>query len=400
MYLFKDDEVMMLRSLPAILLISLFSFSAIASDMETSADDVVSYDLSDLLKVLGNALAVHDELPTLEESKFLGRDMEDAQSDIDKLVDEAIGMLGSKTIKELRTQYRKLERKIEQVNSDIVGYKSKRILAPTSGKSMVGSVTPTQTLKRFVASTKGDYDQLIEAAEKDLAAYKSDLASIKDELRQALASIGVTVNTEQLETLMSSVVGDDIISMSVVFRTIKDVTDQLEALSNETSESLEHAKKYYGMVVILYRIVTTMQDTFIARVDEHYLPKLVAYKDEANANIKESRLLMKNGVNVDILKANVQANKLTIEVIELYTKMLKDQKAKVEKARDIASKEGLVADNTYRTVSLSSAVVSMIREGRNTFETLMGIQMPDIRVFKNEDVRSEFQKLTEKMNAS
>ncbi|CAA0088538.1 Uncharacterised protein [Zhongshania aliphaticivorans] len=391
---------MMLRSLPAILLISLFSFSAIASDMETSADDVVSYDLSDLLKVLGNALAVHDELPTLEESKFLGRDMEDAQSDIDKLVDEAIGMLGSKTIKELRTQYRKLERKIEQVNSDIVGYKSKRILAPTSGKSMVGSVTPTQTLKRFVASTKGDYDQLIEAAEKDLAAYKSDLASIKDELRQALASIGVTVNTEQLETLMSSVVGDDIISMSVVFRTIKDVTDQLEALSNETSESLEHAKKYYGMVVILYRIVTTMQDTFIARVDEHYLPKLVAYKDEANANIKESRLLMKNGVNVDILKANVQANKLTIEVIELYTKMLKDQKAKVEKARDIASKEGLVADNTYRTVSLSSAVVSMIREGRNTFETLMGIQMPDIRVFKNEDVRSEFQKLTEKMNAS
>lgn len=388
---------MIVRAITATFLTALLALPVVASESRQPSD-VLSYSLRDILNVLSEALAVHDEVPGLEESKLIGRDAKDAQSDIDKLVDEAIAMLGSETITKLRATYRKLEAKIKRESDRIVEYRSLRMLAPSEDASLVGSVTPTETLKRFVASTKGDYDKLIEISETNRAGYEESLSAVKEELQASLEAIGVSLTTGQLETLMSSVVGDDIISMSVVFRAVKDVTDQLEVLTNETSESLEHAKKYYGMVVILYRIVTTMQDSFISQVNDEYLPKLSAYRDEAQANIKESRALMGNKVNVDILKANVQANELTIEVIDLYSSMLKTQRNKVEKARDVAGKEGQVADNTYRTVSLSSAVVSMIQEGRNTFETLMGIQMPDIRVFKNEDIRSEFEKLTAKMN--
>jgi len=56
-----------------------------------------------------------------------------------------------------------------------------------------------------------------------------------------------------------------------------------------------------------------------------------------------------------------------------------------------------VADNTYRTVSLSSSVVSMIREGANTFDQLISLQMPDIREFQNAEVREEFRNLTEQL---
>lgn len=59
-----------------------------------------------------------------------------------------------------------------------------------------------------------------------------------------------------------------------------------------------------------------------------------------------------------------------------------------------------VANNTYNTVSLSSAVASMIREGTNTFDQLIGLQMPDIREFNNDQIRDEFRILTERMNKS
>jgi hypothetical protein len=362
--------------------------------------EVIAYDLKGVLNYLSNALAIHDEIPTLEESKLIGRDVDDAQSDMSALIDEVIGMLDSEAIIRLRSTYRKLEAKIEKENDKLVEYKSDRVIAPLDGTSMISRVTPTNALKSIVASTKGDYDQLITATENNVKAYQQDLTSVKEELRLALAEVGVSLDSDQLETLMGSVVGEDIISMSVVFRTVKDLTDQLEQLTSETAESLEHSKKYYGMVVILYRIVTTMQDQFIDKVTGTYLPKLAAYKADAKATILESDQLIKNGVNVAILKANIHANNLTIEVINLYASMLEKQRQKVEKARDIASKESLVADNTYHTVSLSSAVVSMIREGRSTFETLMGIQMPDIRVFKNDEIKSEFIKLTAKMKST
>jgi len=383
-----------------VMLLALSLFNPVFASETDTAPEVISYDLKDVLSLLSNALSIHDEIPTLEESKLIGRDVSDAQSDMGALIDEVIGVLDSEAIIKLRSTYRKLEAKIKSENDKLVGYKSDRVIAPLDGATMISRVTPTATLKRMVASTKGDYDQLITVTENNIKAYEQDLSSIKEELRLALAEVGVSLNSDQLETLMGSVVGEDIISMSVVFRTVKDLTDQLEQLTNETAESLEHSKKYYGMVVILYRIVTTMQDQFIKKVTDTYLPKLANYKADAKATILESDQLIKNGVNVEILKANIQANILTIEVINLYVSILEKQRKKVEKARDIASKESLVADNTYRTVSLSSAVVSMIREGRSTFETLMGIQMPDIRVFKNDEIKSEFNKLTAKMKST
>ena len=43
--------------------------------------------------------------------------------------------------------------------------------------------------------------------------------------------------------------------MNVIFQNVKQVTQQLQELTQETNENLEFARKYYGMVVILNRII-------------------------------------------------------------------------------------------------------------------------------------------------
>ena len=77
--------------------------------------------------------------------------------------------------------------------------------------------------------------------------------------------------------------------------------------------------------------------------------------------------------------------------------MLNNQRRKVSEAHKVTLQEMRVARNTYHTVALSSAVVAMIREGQNTFEQLISLQMPDIREFQNDQVREEFRNLTARL---
>jgi len=56
-----------------------------------------------------------------------------------------------------------------------------------------------------------------------------------------------------------------------------------------------------------------------------------------------------------------------------------------------------VAENTYKTVSLSSAVSGMIREGVDSFEALINLQMPDIQTFESREIQGELSRLTQRM---
>ena len=53
--------------------------------------------------------------------------------------------------------------------------------------------------------------------------------------------------------------------MNVIFQNVKQVTQQLQELTQETNENLEFARKYYGMVVILNRIIVKMQESLFLK---------------------------------------------------------------------------------------------------------------------------------------
>ena len=191
-----------------------------------------------------------------------------------------MGLLESRAISSLRTQYRQLENRIAEEKQKLTRYRSERILAVQDDVSMRTRLMPGETLKALVAVTRADFDLLIEATERNIAGYEEDRAKTITDISQALSAIGVNLNSDQLEALMSSVIGDDIVGMSVVFNAIKDMTVQLAELTRESGEDLANAKKYYGMVVILHRIIGSMQENFLAKVDFGYLPKAAGVQED------------------------------------------------------------------------------------------------------------------------
>jgi hypothetical protein len=82
------------------------------------------------------------------------------------------------------------------------------------------------------------------------------------------------------------------------------------------------------------------------------------------------------------------------DAAKLYLTYLEKQRNDLLAARNKLAPDIAAARNTYETVKVSSELVAMMRSGQNLFDALKNLQMPELRVFENLEMKKEFEKLT------
>ncbi|WP_445427698.1 hypothetical protein [Alishewanella sp. HL-SH05] len=370
-------------------------FPVTASASET---ELKTIDQAAVFKQLNTALGYFDETSELPDDKWFSRDKSSANKDLDETINEVIQLLDAPEIGRSRNNYRILEQKTIQEYNEIARLQEQRLFAPIGEATFIADKVPFAKVKEWTAKTRDDFDALIALRKDNIAAHKESMNAILLDMQKLFYSMGIEFDAEQIEVWLSSVVGDSVLSMSVVFNSIKQITQQLEVATADSGENLSFAKRYYGMVVILHKLMLKMQTDFLTTIDNAYLPKLVNFKNEANAVIKESEKLLRSGGNRETLKLNIQSNKMTIKVIDLYASLLKEQRSKIFEAMQMTQREYEVSNNTYKTVNLSSQVSQLIKQGRNTFQTLINLQIPSAQPFQNEEMKEQFRLLSQRLN--
>jgi hydroxypyruvate isomerase len=86
-----------------------------------------------------------------------------------------------------------------------------------------------------------------------------------------------------------------------------------------------------------------------------------------------------------------------LKVADLYKQHLDKQRQKMMVARDKTQANLRVALNTYNTVKVSSELVNLLRSSSKSFDDLLSIQVPDLLVFQNAQMKEEFTALTAKL---
>jgi hypothetical protein len=279
-----------------------------------------------------------------------------------------------------------LYRLIEKKKDKIQEYREARIIAPK---------------KSMVKTTKAAYDEKIQDEEIEIDEINQEIQNINLTLGIKLRDIGIDLTDEQISVLLSRVDSDDIIQMTAVFDLLKLVTDQLLELTLNSNENITHARKYYGIHVVLLETVLFIQDQYISKLDEIYLPQLrkiikdsVELKKDTRKRISSERDKNRKA----IYKKNIAAQVLTIKTAELYSDMLNDQKDKVTRARRNAKKDLDLSINTYATVQISSELLSVLKESKNDLDALMTIQVPNIVPFENIEIQQKFEELSMKLS--
>lgn len=363
-----------------------------AEELRKKEEDRIGRLFEKVVPTLDKARKLVDRHDSLPKRRFLllrplGGDQFSNEAETRELLDEAIEMLDSSP---LRDRWKKLyatRQLVRKGHHKLADYRQRRIFAPREKE--------TGFFDRPFIYTKEDIDEMIGTEEKEISENEKAIEKLKDEIVKVLKELHLEIDRDGLESLLSSVSGDDFVSMISLFDNIRQLTGQLQDLTEQSGEALDIAKRYYGMHVVLVKIMDRMQERFISEIDREHIPRLQGYGKTAEENIRQAlELIRKEGGEEEILRSNIESNELTQRAAKLYTEYLLQNADLIRSENQQIKKNLATALNTYKTVKLSSDVSRLMKTGRQNFEALMQLQIPPLREFRNEMLRKEYQRMT------
>jgi polyhydroxyalkanoate synthesis regulator phasin len=317
---------------------------------------------------------------------------EDRETKVRALLDSALGIVTDVPVVEVQKKIEGFRRNIRELEERIVTLKEKQLSAPKDSM-MPGVLTDT------VASLGND----IEDAKRRIEENRANIVSAKGEIQTALAKAGLGLDADQLDLLIDSVLSGDLVRLAATFQAAKVIDAHLGKLMSGASENTGAARKYFAMHAALFALLVHAQDATIAKIDTQYMPKLDAIlKDIAAAKARTTNLLRADNRpdQQRALEANRDSQKLAEEAARGYRRYLTQQREQIASARTRAAHDLRIADNTFETVEASLELRNLMRDSSASFEAIQKLEAPTFeQIFKNEELRREFENLTRKLDA-
>ena len=374
----------------AITLAALFLLSA-SSVFAASEDSLPSYLVEkwgSLTETLSDALSLRDKQETLPASSWFGADRTSNARKIDELLDRALEILAQGRAGDLRRQALELRAEIPKLRLEADGLRNQRISAPESSR------LPW-------VRTRAKIDERLSELEGEIADRERALSAVNAQLAEALRGLGLQLDDRQIDILLSSVTGDDLLQNAVVFSNVRAMVEKLAELSREDRDNLEINRRYSGLYLVLNDLLIHTQEELVRRIDGEYKPRLGEIGKEAEALRREALAKASQAGYSDSQKKsfalNAESNAMTLRVAELYTRLLDSQrKGILDNLADLRRNRDL-AENTYRTVRSSGDLRNLIRSGLELFDSIHALAMPEILPFENEAIRREFEEINKRL---
>ena len=95
-------------------------------------------------------------------------------------------------------------------------------------------------------------------------------------------------------------------------------------------------------------------------------------------------------------------NYIAISAVVLLTagceKQLNQQHQKIQSALKKSNHDLQIALNTFKTVQISFTLLEVIKESRESFNSLLNIQLPELIPFENKEMALEYEKITQEIS--
>jgi hypothetical protein len=318
---------------------------------------------------------------------------EEREKSIRELLNGALSIVTDAPILKLQDEMQKSREKISQHRERIATLRERRLEAPKSG-----------LLPGLLIETQDSIDLSIETLTVDIKTREAEIARIKSEIGKALAASGGALSGEQLDLLLDSVLGGDLLKLLSAFEVAKIADQRLGTLVKQSNEDLKSARRYFAMHAALFALLVHAQDMLIEKIDKTYLARLDAIADSIEKTGAATRELLQSPNRSDqraALEANLSAQEVSRKVSAFYRDYLLNQRRLIAQARSKTLFDLRVADNIYETVEESFQLKALMDEARTSFDALQKLDQPGFeQIFRNENLRREFENLTQKLGPS
>ena len=366
----------------------LLSASSVFAASEDSLPSYLVEKWGSLTGTLSDALSLRDRQETLPASAWFGEDRTSNARKIDELLDRALEILVQGQAGDLRRHALALRAEIPKLRLEADGLRNQRISAPESSR------LPW-------VRTRAKIDERLSELNGEIADRERALSAVDAQLAEALRALGLQLDDRQIDVLLSSVTGDDLLQNAVVFANVRAVVEKLAELSREDRDNLEVNRRYSGLYLVLNDLLIHTREELVRKIDGEYKPRLGEIAKEAEALRREALAKASQTGYSDAQKKsfalNAESNAMTLRVAELYMQLLDSQrKGILDNLADLRRNRDL-AENTYRTVRSSGDLRNLIRSGLELFDSIHALAMPEILPFENEAIRREFEEINKRL---
>ncbi|MCR5346228.1 MAG: hypothetical protein K6E38_00450 [Fretibacterium sp.] len=369
----------------------LFSWGESEDVSPVSQDNLPDYLAGSWEKLTGaltEALNLRDEQETLPDSAWFGDDKSSNGKKINKLLDEALEILVQGRAGEMRNEAAALREALSDLRQEADRLRNQRITAPES------SLLPWK-------KTRAKVDERLADLEQEIKDKEASLVSLNDRLAAALREMGLELDQAQIDVLLSSVTGDDLLRNTVVFANVKSVVEKLEVLAQNDQNDLEISRRYTGMYLVLNDLLIHTQEELVRKIDGEYKPRLAELIREAESlqaeAQKRSRQKGYTEAQQKSFALNAESNAMTARVAQLYVKLLDSQRKGILDNLQGLRRNRDLAENTYRTVRSSGDLRNLIHSGLALFDSIHALSMPQLQPFESEAMRREFEEINKRL---
>jgi hypothetical protein len=315
---------------------------------------------------------------------------EDREAQIRQLLDSVLEIVTDAPVVQMQAKLQEHRKAISGMKDQISQLRQKRLVAPEGG-----------LLPSILTDTQASIDSKIADLEARIKANEEAIGKIKGEIKVALQQSGVDISDAQLDLLLDSVLGEDLIKLVTAFQAARAVDDRLGVLLSQSNEDVKAARRYFAMHAALFAMIIHGQDMLIEKIDKVYITKLKTILGDIKETRESSKRLLTGQNRPDqqkALDANVKAQNFAEKVASFYRDYLLTQRRQLAEARERTLRDLAIADNTYETVEASYQLHQLMEDARTSFEALQKLEAPGFdQVFRNETLRKEFESLTQKI---
>jgi hypothetical protein len=350
--------------------------------------------LDEILKDAANIRHDARKLPSKHEYSIIAppwiETREDRQEKVNRLLDSALEIVTEVPIVEMQKKLRERRQTIKKLKNQIAALREKQLDAPKDG-----------FLAGYVTDTVASIDKAIVDLNAKIDGNEREITNIKIQISIGLKKSGVEIKEAQLDILLGSVIGGDLVKLVAAFEAAKAIDERLGILMDQNGENITAARRYFAIHASLFALLVHAQELVMEKIDAVYLPRLGAIIKDIREARRDTYQLLRARNRVDqrnTLLTNLKSQTFAEKVAKTYRNYLLTQRDQMSQARQSTLRDLRIADNTYLTVEASFQLRSLIKDASTRFEAIKKLEAPGFdNVFRNKDLKREFENLTSKL---
>lgn len=305
------------------------------------------------------------------------------RKDINAVLDKALEILLDDRLVEKKKEIAKLNANINDCQQQIADLKMKSLSAPDEKKAY----------ELWVDDSK-DIDKKITHNQNQIVKNQKHIAEVKQVMRSMLAESGVKLSMPEIDNLVNTVSGDDTLHTIVALKNIQIIIERLKGLMMQENENIHIAKKYYGLFLLATETYAFQLESSVHNIDKKYLPKLEDLRKQNATLMAETKKMAAQDAHY---ASNLKAQQVTEAAVQMYEKVLVQQKKRLGERQKEVQKIWALAENTYQTVSIAHSLYETINESLATYEKLINLPLVAPVSFQNKDMEAKFKELTQRL---